>query len=281
MSGCFCLTRKTPVSGTIQLPFPAANLQEGSLGSSPSPVAPSCCSPHVVFVVGDPPDSVHPPGCFRSDRSQLPLAVLIMSPERCIELVFPLSSRVLQHLRWIRKLSFPMTNTYCFLPASTASTARSPCAPGQASEQLIGQAMLQSLLQAARWKRCLIWPLAEADPPRLKGMGVCCLLHVTIPAALFLIRHGPCFSVLTTVASRRQQWLQCDFLPCAQVLRPFHCSTPQPFWFSLVCKFIKPKRGRRHLLHKERESCMQLWFANQPLEDTDVGMQIKWQGAGL
>lgn len=126
MSTCFCLTRKTPASSTIQLPFPAVNLQEGSLGSPPSAVAPSCCGLHVVFVVGDSHDTVHPPGCFTSDCSQLLLAVLIMCPERCIELVFPLSSRVLQHPRWICKLSFPMTHTYCFLPASTAST---PCTP--------------------------------------------------------------------------------------------------------------------------------------------------------
>jgi len=90
------------VSGTIQPPVLAVNLQgRGVWSPLHSPwqewqprSLPSRWGLCMACWVGDSPGITHPPGCCRTDRSQLSLTVLITRPETCIEFVLPLSSPV-------------------------------------------------------------------------------------------------------------------------------------------------------------------------------------------
>lgn len=158
-------------------------------------------------MVGDFPDAIHPPGCFRSDHPQLPLAVLIRCPERCIESVFPLSSQApavpqmnLQAVfpRDIHLLLCAVLEVHCQL-SQQAQPILTMSLFAQAREQFVGQAVLHGCCNplaaaAARCKMNLIPPPAEAGAWRLQGTGDCHLLRVLILAALFPIRHRLCFS---------------------------------------------------------------------------------------
>ena len=161
----------------------------------------------MACLVGDFPDTIHPPGCFRSDHSPLPLTVLLTYPERCIECAFLPSSRVPPAPQMILQALFPR-DAHLLLSAvpevhCQLSQQAQPILPvplfAQTSEQLVGQAVLHGpgtplAAGAAWWKRNPIPAPAETGARRLQGRGDCPLLCVMIPAALFPIRHRLCFS---------------------------------------------------------------------------------------